>query len=410
MTGVDSQTAFRLRAGWITTFFPNRGNPSRTVFIRNLALAMQRQAQITVTAPVPWVPPMAGGARWRRLREIPQSEEVSGIAVEHPRFVAIPGLEIANGFSYSLAVRSGLSRRIRGSELDLVHVHCAYPDAVGVARALGRQRLPLVITAHGSDINKYARRRGLTSQIRRALLRADAVVAVSARIAAAIAELAPSVAERISQIPCSGFDNALFAPRDRQQARERRGLQTAGRMLLFVGNLVPVKGPETLLAAWERLHDGGLLLADDQLCVLGEGTLRPRLERRIAQMRSGRSVRLLGPRQQSEVADWVAACDALCLASLDEGMPNVVIEALASGRPVAATAVGGVPDVVVDGQTGYLAKPGSEASLAQAISRVFAQEWDATQIRQAVAGYNWGSLADRNLAIYRTVCRSTSGN
>jgi glycosyltransferase involved in cell wall biosynthesis len=106
------------------------------------------------------------------------------------------------------------------------------------------------------------------------------------------------------------------------------------------------------------------------------------------------------------VARHLAACDVLVLASRNEGEPNVVLEALAAGRPMAATAVGGVVDLVREGIQGALALPDDVDSLAQAISRVLAQPWDAAALAAGVAGRSWEASAQALLQALTAAARA----
>ena len=133
--------------------------------------------------------------------------------------------------------------------------------------------------------------------------------------------------------------------------------------LLFVGRLAAIKGVYVLLEALARADLPGACLA-----VVGDGAERPALEREAARL--GLDVRFLGFRGQAEVAAALAQADALVLPSFAEGVPVVLMEAMASARPVIATRVGGVAELVADGQSGLLVAPGDPAALAQALRRL----------------------------------------
>src|SRR6185295_1365970 len=133
----------------LTTFFPNRRAPHRTVFLRNLVAAMRPACDLEVVAPVPKRPPIGG---WREREALPSTDRVGDVALHHPRFLSLPGLSWLTGLSYALGVWPVLRDLTQARGWFVVHIHCAYPDGVGgalVARLLG---LPWVVTAHGSDI------------------------------------------------------------------------------------------------------------------------------------------------------------------------------------------------------------------------------------------------------------------
>lgn len=388
----------RLRVAVVSTFFPNSSAPYRTLFVRHLVAALAENASVAVIAPVPYAPPWPRRARWEALRKVPYTTTDSDVPVEHPRYIVVPKVEAFSGLTYAMAVAPALKRLAREG-IDVIHAHCAYPDAVGVARVARALGLPFVVTAHGSDVNVYATRRSLRGQVLWALKEAGAIIAVSEALRSKICALAPELAPRVSCIPCSGVNPGVFRLGDRTAARAGRDLDTHARVGLFVGNLVPIKGLNTLLAAWRTLVGRGALNSRDRLIVIGDGPLRPQLEAAAMDAAFAGTLRVLGPRPQVEIAQWMHAATALCLSSVNEGMPNVVVEALSSGLPVVATAVGGIPDLVKAEVNGYLAPSGNVEEFAAALTRAFDRNWDARQIAVTAAGYNWQALAARNLEV-----------
>jgi glycosyltransferase involved in cell wall biosynthesis len=378
----------------VTTFYPNAAFPHRTVFVRNLVQAMRARASVEVVAPVPYAPPAVRVARWRKLRAIPREEEIDGMVVAHPRYAAVPGVDVLSGFTYGMAVLDGLRRRLRARGPFLIHAHCAYPDGVGVARAARRLGVPYAITAHGSDINVYAQRPSLRPQVKAAFAGACGVVAVSRAVAEKIEALGTGTP--LERIPCAGFDPALFGSQDRGACRDALGIDRAARVVLFVGNLVPVKAVDVLLAAWGMLRDDRA-----RLLVVGDGA-----DRAALQTQAGRSgVVFLGALPQGEVARWMGAADVLVLPSRSEGMPNVVVEALASGVPVVASRVGGIGELVVEGGNGLLVEPGEAPALAAALASALGRSWDRNGIRASVSHLTWAALAERNLSFLARVSR-----
>jgi teichuronic acid biosynthesis glycosyltransferase TuaC len=389
----------------VTTFFPNRAMPRRAVFVRNLAVALQARVALTVVAPVPFAPPLPGVSRWKLLRSIELRAADGPLAVYHPRFVAVPKLEALNGVSYGLGVLRLLRSLVRERSIQLLHAHCAYPDAVGVAIAAAALRLPFVMTAHGSDINVYADKPAVRPQLRWALRRAAAVIAVSRAIEEKIRVLEPSLGSRLVHIPCAAADPAVFEVRDQAQARRRLGLEPAARIVVFAGELVPIKGVATLVQAWGLLAQSGQLDVIDRLIVIGEGPLKQTLQSVAQSARIAHLVSFAGEMSQEELSTWLSAASVFCLPSRNEGTPNVVIEALACGRPVVASAVGGIPDLIRPSMNGVLVNPGDAGTLAQALSEALGRTWNPEQIARTVSGYTWEVLAQRNAELFsRVIC------
>jgi glycosyltransferase involved in cell wall biosynthesis len=387
----------------VSTFYPNTAMPFRTLFVRNLVVALAEQVALSVVAPVPYAPPFPPREHWKRLRSVPKHEERDGLPVHHPRFVVVPKFAILNGWSYFCAILPFLWTLRRSTKIDVIHVHCAYPDAVGVALAAMVLRLPFVVTAHGSDINVYARRPVFRAQLRWALRRASAVIAVSGDLRRKLIEAFPEIADRVEHIPCAGADPGVFHPTDRAEVRGQLGVSQSARVVLFVGQLVAVKRVDLLLQSWRALLDSGRCTAADRLLLVGEGPLRAGLELTASAAEFLGTVSFLGGIPQAEIACWLNVADVLCLASDNEGTPNVVVESLVVGRPVVATAVGGIPELVVSEVNGLLVVPGNAQSLADGLARALGRKWDAAQIAAGVSGLTWQALAKRNLVVLARV-------
>jgi glycosyltransferase involved in cell wall biosynthesis len=222
---------------------------------------------------------------------------------------------------------------------DVVYAHYLVPTGlVGIAAA-SAARVPLVVTAHGTDVANARRSRVLGMLTRRVVARSAAVIAVSAYLA----ERLPPGARRVEVIDC-GVDTGLFTPAPRAGDGPPR--------YVFVGSLIERKNPRRVLEAFSRLGEGSLTL-------VGGGPLEQEL--RAA---GPAGVRFRGRMAPERVRDELAAADVLVAPSLEEPQGQQVLEALASGRPVVATRVGG-PAELVDERCGVLVDPLDVAAIAE---------------------------------------------
>lgn len=391
----------------VTTFFPNSADGQRAVFVKNLVGAMRRYLPVSVISPVPYAPPIRRMPQWYAQSQIRRVERVDDIEVLHPRFLVVPKLDWFSGFSYFLGVFQLLREFKRESEPCLLHAHFAYPDGVGVALAARALRLPYAVTVHGSDINVYATHWTLRWQIRRALTGADGVIAVSRDLEAKVTRLTRGAVKRLRYIPCAGFDPTVFFPRSPGEYRAGLGESREARIVVFVGQLVPVKGVDVLVEAWAMLCQRRLIGDADRLVVIGDGMCRADLERRVSVAGIGARVRFAGAIAQDEVSRWLAAATLLCLPSHNEGTPNVVVEALASGIPVVATRVGGVPEIVVDGVNGLLLAPGRSDVLADSLADALSRSWDRVRIAGSVKHLTWQAIAAENYEFLQSLTKET---
>jgi glycosyltransferase involved in cell wall biosynthesis len=167
---------------------------------------------------------------------------------------------------------------------------------------------------------------------------------------------------------------------------------------LYVGRLAEEKGVLSLVAAMAILRRQR---SDVKLYVVGDGSERPKAEQLVAENGLTDDVVFLGSRDHQQVASWIGASDLLCLPSLREGCPNVVLEALASGRPVVGTKVGGVPDLI-DSRNGRLVPPHQPEALSAALNEVLNIDWDSAAIRHSVEDRSWRRAAGAYERVFRS--------
>lgn len=382
----------------LTTFFPNSVQPTRTVFVKNLANELRKRCGLTVVAPVPYAPPLPGG-KWSRYREIPAEEDLDGFHLFHPRYAVIPGQERLTGFFYYRSLYGFIKKMHGAVGFSLIHAHCAYPDGYGAFLIARRLKLPIIVTAHGSDINRYAAREDIRPLVKKSLSGSARVIAVSNALKEKIVSLGVDP-KKVEVIPCAAADAERFAPRDKVACREAVGADKEGKVIVFVGDLVQVKGISFLLRAVDALREK---IPGLSLYIVGDGALRETLMAEAEALGLSSVVRFKGAVPHAEVPEWIGCADVLCLPSMSEGMPNVVIEALSSGVPVVASMVGGIPDVVKDGVNGFLVPPAECDALARALERALAARWDIKSVTVGTEGFRWASLAERNISAYRDV-------
>jgi glycosyltransferase involved in cell wall biosynthesis len=231
--------------------------------------------------------------------------------------------------------------------------------------------------------------RVLTGQVVR---RARRLLVVSEDLRRVAIERYGAAPDRTITIP-NGCNAAIFHPASRSEARRQLGVDEGARLVVYVGRLVPEKGLRELLEATAMLSQAHSRV---ELALIGDGPLRDELDqsaRRIA----GVPVHLPGAMDASMVARWMAASDLVTLPSYSEGHPNVLVEALASGRPVVATHVGGIPEVV-DASCGVLVAPRDVHALSVALGQVMDRGWDPDALARRFSR-DWSGVARETLQV-----------
>jgi glycosyltransferase involved in cell wall biosynthesis len=269
----------------------------------------------------------------------------------------------------ALALRRQVAARLRERSYDVIHAHWVVPNGALVADLARSHRTPIVVSLHGSDVFLPERIPVLRPAARFAFRTAGAVTACSADLhRRALALGAPP--ERTTTV-AYGVDLDLFSPArtpDRGAVRAALGADDGSVLVLAVGRLVEKKGFRHLIDAAAR--------SPVRLAIAGAGDLESALRERARQ--ASTPTRFVGPLARDDVASALAAADVVAVPSVRDaagnvdGLPNVLLEALASGRAVVASRVAGIPDVVRDGENGLLVPPGDPGALADALSRLAA--------------------------------------
>lgn len=293
---------------------------------------------------------------------------------------------------------------------EVIHAHWLFPAGHAAVALASEWGVPSVVTAHGSDVHRYpAENRGVARLTRRTLRRADAVVAVCRALERQIDELAGG--EVRTEVVYNGVDTDLFHPpaEGRRAARKRVGLPEAGTGICSVSRLVREKGICELMEAFRHV-------AQDRpelwLVLVGEGPLREEVRSAAVEHGLSHRVFLPGGVEHREVATWLRACDVFTLPSHAEGLPMVVLEAMACGLPVVASRVGGMPEVV-DESVGSMVPPQNVDRLAKALSALLEDADRREEMgREAAARvrktFTWERSASSLTEIYRTALDPTS--
>ncbi len=258
--------------------------------------------------------------------------------------------------------------------------------------------VPIVVTSIRSERNGNASRDWL---MRLTNWMDHCCTTNSREVAASLSKRGLLSTEKVRVIP-NGVDvAALSAPADmRGGIRQELGLAPAEFVWLAIGRLLPQKDYPTLLRAFQPLAN-----APARLLIAGRGPLLDELQQQARQLGIASQVMFLGVRE--DIAGLLAAADGFVLSSAWEGMPNVVMEAQAAARPVVATQVGGVPELVEDGKNGLLAPPADPAALSETMRRLMMlspeqrQQMGLSGRHHVATHYSRAAMAGRWMALYR---------
>lgn len=368
----------------VTSQFPIAGEPTRGRPIHQTVRELATMADVRVVSPIATYPAWAQPRSY--LFKAPEKIDVD-VDTEYVGYPALPVVSRPfNGWLCARAIAPVLARH----RPDLVLSYWLYPDAYGAMIAARSAGLPLVAGARGSDIRvRDPVSRGLT---RRVIHAADRLLVVSedlGRIAVSVYGADP---KRVRAVR-NGCDAGIFHLDNRAAARAALDVAAGAELVVYVGRLVAEKGLRELQAAMLRLLVRRPRL---ELAMIGTGPLHAEFAAEIASATRLR-VHLPGAQAPGLVARWMAAADVVALPSYSEGYPNVLVEALACGRPIVATPVGGIPEIV-DADSGILVKPRDVESLAAGLESALVKEWDESALSRRFSR-SWHRVAAETLVV-----------
>ena len=306
------------------------------------------------------------------------------------REAGIPASPISMRGALDLLSCLALRRLMKIERVDLVHTHSSVDSwlATAAAKSLG---LPVVRGRHVSIVVR--RRRALVYHL------ADRVITSGEAVKRVLITAGVSP-EKIVTVP-AGVDTERFAARvSGDRVRKEFGIE--GPVVGMVAMFRSSKGHRVFFEAVREIRR---MRPDARFLVVGDGIGRPDVEGEIRRLELEKVITLTGYRR--DIPEVMAAMDCLVLPAIrSEGIPQVIVQALALGKPVVASAVGGIPEVIHEGKTGILVPPGNSTALAQAILSVLenleAARAMALRGREMVqARFNFAQQIDQTEAVYR---------
>lgn len=383
-----------------SSLYPNAEQPRHGVFVEERLRHLVATGRVTaiVVAPVPWFPfKNTRFGSYAAYARVPAREQRHGIDILHPRYPVIPKFGMNVAPVLMLRALLPVVRRMLHNEpdFDLIDAHYLYPDGVVAAEIGRRLNVPVVLTARGSDVNVITGFAQPRCRILQSIASASAVIAVSSALRARLVELGTDPAKL--HVLRNGIDLGRFAPQDRESIRQRLGL--AGPVWLTVGNLIELKGVHLVIEALARVADATLL-------VVGDGPEAANLRRLAEALGVAARVRFLGTLPHDALPSYYNATDVLMQASSREGMPNVVLEALACGTPVLAAPFAGVEELLAAPEAGHVARERSVDALVGAWQAMSGDMPSRVATRQYAERFGWESVVAAQCALYAKVAQT----
>lgn len=304
---------------------------------------------------------------------------------------------------YSLAARRALRSKVRQEGFDLIHGHWVVPNGL-IANAAGLE-VPVAVGLHGSDVF-LAERSGVRGLVRAALARTSLLTGCSPELVDRICAIGFDP-ERSRVIPY-GVDTEQFCPQPerRQLWRDKLGIPIDATVALGVGRMVTKKGFHVLLEVMPEILEQQ---PGTHLILGGEGDRLDEFKQAAADLRD--RIHFPGVILRDTLPDLYRSADLFVLPAVHDsrgnvdGLPNVILEAMASGLPVVASAISGIPLAITDNENGLLVPEQDPRALSAALARAFSdaaarRRWGEGAREKAVAELTWRAVAGRYREAY----------
>lgn len=372
---------------------PDPLNPYTGIFNRRILESLsERTTDLGAVAPRPFAPPVGP---YSSFSSIPETEQWGSYTIHYPRFWYL----LPKRLFYSLSGRS-YARRIPAylethfERPDVVQACHIYPDGYGMLPYVQKHNLPLFVISHGTLLNTLADQPpGVRNQVRKTLDEATGVLCVSDALAERASRLTDP--DKVATVPI-GADPEKYPVGNRRRLRQEFDIPQDATVVLFVGRFTKEKGIEEIIESLSNLDCENTVF----VFIGSSGSLEGALRRAVGNSPFS-SRYIYSGLPPIAVRRWYAVADLLLLPSHSEGRPTVIYEAMASETAVLASAVGGVPEQVVDGETGRLLPPGGVEALKESLLELCADRdqlermGKAGKSRLLEQGWTWSDYGAR---------------
>jgi len=356
----------------ISHLYPQLKNPIKGIFVHNQVktLVKKQNCNIIVVSPIPYCPKILTKfkKKWQEYYSVPQKSKIDDINIFYPKYLHLPGKNLFGLSSYLMAIglRFSLGHILKRFKPDIIHAHTLIPDGYAVNLLKKYFKVPVVCTLHGSDINKYPYYNLITNKIcRNAIKSTDQLITVSKCLENNVKKIAEP--KKITTI-YNGVDIKIFnkSSKYNKLLRKKLHIDNGSKIILFIGRIEINKGIIELISAFKKLNR----FLKARLLIIGEKSNEKIVERTLIKNKSDKRIIILKRIENKMIPQYINMSSLLVLPSYHEGLPMVVCEAMSCGKPVIATKVGGILEVLKDNVNGLIVPAKDINALANAMEKI----------------------------------------
>jgi glycosyltransferase involved in cell wall biosynthesis len=326
--------------------------------------ALQEFFDIDIINPVPW--------HLKIKHRIVSRYADDGFEMYHPTYWYPPGIMRSHyGLFYYLSIRLCAQKLIKARRHDVVFSSWLYPDGWVACKIAASFGIPSIIMAIGTDANKLVKDSLIAKKTIETIAHSKNTLCVSEALKNKLVTIGADPSKLF--VLYSGVDRNIFYKMDKAFVRKEMGYAPGDVLILFVGNLLKTKGLDELVDSFKKICTGNYF-GNTKLIVAGYGKYESEFCNRLELSGVLNGTVLLGSCALPDVAKLMNAADVVCLPSYNEGLPNVVLEALCCNAKVVATEVGGIPEFVPRHENLYLVPPKNTEALSAALVKAIKAE------------------------------------
>lgn len=374
---------------FISTFFDSPVHTNRAPYNEQLMLRLKSKFDINIIRPISWVELFSSSRRLTVGHDAPT--RWNGVNIAFPTYFFVPRYLLGYRGAMFLASISKTFRR-QNSVPDVFFSSWAFPDSYAAMKLAQKHKRPLVMSVLGSDINILTQDVAARQKIVEVLSFASAIFSPSEALKKLVVEL--GIDESKVHVVYSGIDDSLFYPMDKKECETLLGLEPSKKRLLYVGNFKVAKGVMDFIYAVEKLASR---VDGFEALIVGRGEEESRMRAYIDSKNLKHVIKVVGEVDHDKLGQWMNASDCLCLPSYNEGLPNVVLEALKCEINVVATNVGGIPEAVANPEA-HLVEPGCVDDLSAVLQSALMEPDFET-----VPGFHIPSYEDMAMTVGRHI-------
>jgi glycosyltransferase involved in cell wall biosynthesis len=371
---------------FISTIFPSKLANKHATYSMQLLSALTDYYDIDIINPIPWT---------HRIKEkINYVESLNGMEIYHPTYWYTPGmLRSQYGFFYYASVKTCALRMMNDRSYDVAIASWLYPDGWAAANITRTSGLPLYLIALGTDVNRLIKHSKVALHTIEAVSQSIKTFCMSHALREKLTSIGAQTEKLL--VMYNGVNRTIFQKTDKDRTRRDLGFSGTEKIILFVGNLLRTKGLDELSDALAIIRND-YHVEDIKLVVAGTGSYESALNKRVKSNGTFDKTVFMGSCSLPIVAQLMNAADVVCLPSYNEGLPNVVLEALCCNAKIVATHVGGIPELQATHKNLYLIPPKDAKKLADMLITAITADCHEDSADDI---YSWKEQADKLAAL-----------